>query len=571
MKKLYLLATCILSLLCACNDTLDLQTPSPSLESRILSRNSIGNTYLPEGSTALFNISGDFQLTNQVLTYTNHVWNSEEPIAWPDQPKNISLTAIHPVLDGYTSNTLYTDNKLTDILIAQETLTTGNEIEITFKHLFSSLTIHLNETIQKELKEISLTIPQTVSSLQPSNATYTLEDENITIHEIHQGNNEYQFILPPMEKAVLNIALHMNNGDVYNHSLEPYTFSSGYNYKCNILKEDQRPGIKSAEDLLAFSLLINKQNYTGEKSLTDFGEEIDGRTVYRLLSDITLTDEECKQFLPIGYYDSRAFQDIFDGEGYCIYNLTIPDKSSYSKVYMDYAGLFGHIGTNGCVKNLRLNQAKTVENSTCTRIGFIAAQNEGIITNCHVEQSKANEGVHQRTGFICGQLSVKGYIINCSTSNNVFTSETSSYVGGLVGYANGSILNCYTSENRYNLNTKSSGAGAIAGYSPSNYSLTVANCYTYNTEKQTALYALAPSVKNATVSNFFYHKHSLYNTSSSSSITKKNVYEYDNSFQVNDTPVIAWMNDWIENEGQNAYPDFTFKKWTIKDGLPAFE
>ena len=129
MKKLYSLATCILSLLCACNDTLELQTPSPSLESRILSRNSIGNTTLPEGSTALFNISGDFQLSNQVLTYTNHVWNSEEPIAWPDQPKNISLTAIHPVLDGYTSNTLYTDNKLTDILIAQETMTTGNEIE----------------------------------------------------------------------------------------------------------------------------------------------------------------------------------------------------------------------------------------------------------------------------------------------------------------------------------------------------------------------------------------------------------------------------------------------------------
>ena len=571
MKKHYLLATCILCLLCACNDTLDLQTPSPSLESRILSRNSIGSTSLPEGSTALFNISGDFQLSNQVLTYTNHVWNSEEPIAWPDQPKNISLTAIHPVLDGYTPNSLYTDNKLTDILIAQETLTTGNEIEITFKHLFSSLTIHLNETIQKELQEISLTIPQTISLLQPSNGTYTIADEDITIHEVHQGSNEYQFILPPMEKAVLNIALHMNNGDVYSHSLEPYTFASGYNYKCHILKEDQRPGIKTAEDLLAFSLLINKQSYTGEKSLTDFGEEIDGRTVYRLLSDITLTDEECKQFLPIGYYDSRAFQDIFDGEGHCIYNLTIPDKSTYTKVYTDYAGLFGHIGTNGCVKNLRLNQAKTVLNSTCTRIGFIAAQNEGTIMNCHVEQSKANEGVHQRTGFICGQLSVKGYIVNCSSSNNVFASGTSSYVGGLVGYANGSILNCYTSDNQYDLNAKSQGAGAIAGYSPSNYSLTVANCYTYNSEKQTALYALAPSVKNATVSNFFYHQHSLYNTSSSSNVSKSNVYEYDSSFLVNGTPTITWMNDWIENEGKNAYPDFTFRKWAIKSGLPTFE
>lgn len=476
MKKIYSIATCLLTLLCACNETFDLQSPSLSYESRILSRNTIDDTSLPEGATALFNISGDFQLTNQILTYSNRIWDSEEPISWPNQAKEIYLTAIHPVLNEYSEQTLYTENQLTDILIAQDTLKTGNEIEITFKHLFSSLSIHLNETIQKELQEISLTIPKVVTTLQPSNGNYTTEDKDITIHKTHLGNNEYQFILPPMEEGVLKLILRMVNGEIHSHSLEPHTFLSGYNYKCHIIKEDQRPGIRTAEDLLAFSLLINKQSYTGVKSLTDFGEEIDGRTVYRLLSDITLTDEECKQLLPIGYYDSRAFQDIFDGEGHCIYNFTIPDKSSYSKVYTDYAGLFGHIGTNGCVKNLHLSQAKTVENSTCTRIGFIAAQNEGIIMNCHVDQSKANEGVHQRTGYICGQLSVKGYIVNCSSSNNIITSETSNYVGGLVGYANGTILNSYIHNNMYNLNAKLQGAGAIAGYSPSNYSLTIANC-----------------------------------------------------------------------------------------------
>ena len=571
MKKIYSIATCLLTLLCACNETFDLQPPSLSYESRILSRNTIDDTSLPEGATALFNISGDFQLTNQILTYSNRIWDSEEPISWPNQAKEIYLTAIHPVLNEYSEQTLYTENQLTDILIAQDTLKTGNEIEITFKHLFSSLSIHLNETIQKELQEISLTIPKVVTTLQPSNGNYTTEDKDITIHKTHLGNNEYQFILPPMEEGVLKLILRMVNGEIHTHSLEPHTFLSGYNYKCHIIKEDQRPGIRTAEDLLAFSLLINKQSYTGEKSLTDFGEEIDGRTVYRLLSDITLTDEECKQLLPIGYYDSRAFQDIFDGEGHCIYNFTIPDKSSYSKVYTDYAGLFGHIGTNGCVKNLHLSQAKTVENSTCTRIGFIAAQNEGIIMNCHVDQSKANEGVHQRTGYICGQLSVKGYIVNCSSSNNITTSETSSYVGGLVGYANGTILNSYTHNNLYNLNAKLQGAGAISGYSPSNYSLTTANCYTYNSESSNQLYALAPSVKNAIADNLFYNQQSLYNSSNSSNVTKNNVYKYDASFQVNGTSIITWMNDWTENKGKESYPDFTFRRWTIKNGLPTFE
>ena len=571
MKKIYPIATCLLTLLCACNETFDLQPPSLSYESQILSRNTIDDTSLPEGATALFNISGDYQLTNQILTYSNRIWDSEEPISWPNQAKEIYLTAIHPVLNEYSEQTLYTENQLTDILIAQDTLKTGNEIEITFKHLFSSLSIHLNETIQKELQEISLTIPKVVTTLQPSNGNYTTEDKDITIHKTHLGNNEYQFILPPMDDAELRIALHMANGDIHNHSLNPHTFLSGYNYECHILKEDQRPGIKTSEDLLAFSLLINKQSYTGEKSLTDFGEEINGKTVYRLLSDITLTDEECKQFLPIGYYDSRAFQDIFDGEGHCIYNFTIPDKSIYSKINLTYSGLFGHIGTNGIVQNLHLVQAKTVENATCTRTGFIAAMNEGIIMNCHVEQSTANEGVHEKTGIICGQLSVKGSIVNCSASNNIFTSESSSYVGGLVGYANGTILNSYTYDNRFNLNANSKGAGAIAGYSPSNYSLTVANCYTYNSENSNLLYALVPSIKNANVSNFFYNQGTLYNTSNSSNVTKNDVYKYDSSFEANDVLVTTWMNNWIGDEGADTYSDFIFRTWNLKNGRITFE
>lgn len=569
MKQFYLITICLLTLFCSCNETLELQSSFSSFKGQITSRNTTGNTSLPEGSTALFNICGDFQLTNRILTYTNNVWNSEEPIPWPDKNKTIFLTAIHPVLDEYSSSTLYKSNKLTDILIAQDTLMTGNELEITFKHLFSSLTIHLNETVQKELQEISITVPKTVSSLQPSNGIYTIKDENLTISETHIGKNEYQFILPPMENSILNITLSMTNGDIHSHSLEPHTFSSGYNYECHIIKEDQRPGIKTAEDLIAFSLLINKQSYTGEKSLKDFGEEINGKTVYRLLSDITFTDEECKQFLPIGYYDSRAFQDIFDGEGHCIYNLTIPDKSSYSKVNLTYSGLFGHIGTNGIVQNLHLVQAKTAENATCTRIGFIAAMNEGIIMNCHVEQSMAHEGVHEKTGFICGQLSVKGSIINCSASNNIITSEKSSYVGGLVGYANGHILNSYTSENQYQLNGNA--AGEIAGYSPSNYHLTVSNCVTYNSQNQSSVYAITPSVKNATLDHFFYNQGTLYNTANSNNVTKNDVYKYDSSFKANGTPITTWMNNWIGNEGGNTYSDYIFRTWNLKNGRITFE
>ena len=63
----------------------------------------------------------------------------------------------------------------------------------------------------------------------------------------------------------------------------------------------------------------------------------------------------------------------------------------------------------------------------------------------------------------------------------------------------------------------------------------------------------------------------MYNSSNSSNVTKNNVYKYDASFQVNGTSIITWMNDWIENKGKESYPDFTFRRWTIKNGLPTFE
>ena len=142
-------------------------------------------------------------------------------------------------------------------------------------------------------------------------------------------------------------------------------------------------------------------------------------------------------------------------------------------------------------------------------------------------------------------------------------------MGGLVGYANGYILNCYTSDNQYQLNNKS--AGEIAGYSPSNYHLTVSNCATYNSQSQSSVYALTPSIKNATINHFFYNQGTLYNTANSSNVTKNDVYKYDSSFEANDVLVTTWMNNWIGDEGADTYSDFIFRTWNLKNGRITFE
>lgn len=570
MKYHYLIATCLCALFYACNDISETHSAHPSFNPHFFSRTT-ENPSFPDGATALFHISGALEIINQTFTYSGDSWENGESYEWNGQEEYAYLTAIYPAMKEYSYNTLYTSNRLEDILISQDTIPTRNQIEIKFRHLFSSLTIHMNELIQKELQEIKLTTPAVITSLDPSNGQYITEYESHTVTEIYNETSIYSFILPPMTAAELTLQLIMQDGNTYTHTMAPHTFRSGYSYECNILKEDQRPGIKTVEDLITFSLLINKQNYTGEKTLADFGEEVNGQTVYRLLNDLTLNEEQSKELLPIGYYDSRAFQDVFDGEGHRISNLILPDKSINSKVYSIYSGLFGHIGTNGVVKNLHIHRARSADSPTCTRVGVIAALNEGQILNCSVEHSSLSDGKNERTGFITGQLSAHGHIVNCHASNDTLTASQSSYVGGICGYANGNILNCFTANNQFNLTTNYLGGGGIAGYSSASYLLNIINCYTYYQGNDDGYWSMMESAKKVNVENFFYNNGTLYNAGNSSGVIQENVHKYDSQFTVNGTSVANLLNNWVIHESPTAYPDFTFNKWSFDGKQLTFE
>lgn len=572
MNYLKTIATCFLSVLCACNEISDLQLPTVEITSNIFSR-STTDTLLPEGSTALFNASGALEIENQIFTLEQGIWRNGNFKQQKLSEGMAYITAFHPVLDEYSSTYIYQENKLTDILIAKDTLYAGKNIELRFKHLFSSLILNVNEDIQQTLKEIRLIVPETISNISIKDGTYTTETIPQTSTETYHTNGKYQFMLPPTENVALSLQIVMQDETIHSHTLAPYTFKSGYKYECNILNIDQRPGIRTADDLIAFSLLINKQSYTGEKTLADFGEEIDGKSVYRLLSDITLTEEDCKALIPIGYYDARAFGHIFDGEGHSISNLIIPDKSMHSKVNLTYSGLFGHIGSEGTVKNLHIKHAKTVEVPTCTRTGVIAAVNEGIISNCSVTHSTIINGKNEKFGYICGQLSPQGHIINCHASNNTISSQSNSthFIGGIAAYANGTILNCYTSHNSYIL-TSNSQVGGIAGNSASNYLLTIENCYTYNEEENSFFYALMGHAKKVYVNNFLYNKGAIYNTEYSSAVIQENILEYEHDFTIDNISICSFLNNWITTTGKEKYPEFVFPLWKkAEDGSITFQ
>ena len=144
---------------------------------------------------------------------------------------------------------------------------------------------------------------------------------------------------------------------------------------------------------------------------------------------------------PIGMY-GKPFLGTLDGQGHQIMNLQV--NSDY------YAGLFGYIGAGGVVKNLTISSMEVRVNKgdedymTCF-VGGIVGYNEGTIVGC------ANRGVtvygnvsNAYVGGIAGENT--GSILNCYNLGRVYTSSNSgNYLGGIVGEnaSSGTIRNCF--------------------------------------------------------------------------------------------------------------------------------
>ena len=209
-------------------------------------------------------------------------------------------------------------------------------------------------------------------------------------------------------------------------------------------------------------------------------------------------------FTPIGN-SNHKFNGTFDGQGHTITNLKISG--------VNYAGLFGYLGSESSVKNLGIigssisgssyaggiaghNNGGTISNCYNTgdiistgNAGGIAGNNSGTISNCYnTRDVKAtfSSSYDIYAGGIAGQ-NYSGSISNCYNTGNVeatsSSSHTSVYTGGIAGYNyNGStISNCYSTGITYvNSETSSVYAGGIAG----NNNGTISNCY--NTGKVTA-------------------------------------------------------------------------------------
>ena len=187
--------------------------------------------------------------------------------------------------------------------------------------------------------------------------------------------------------------------------------------------------IGSAEDLVAFSDLVNAGNYGANAILT---------------ADIDMSSVE--NFTPIGHFGNAAddkYYGTFDGQGHKISNLTaqFPEESD--------VGLFntGGDNTHVVIKNLWLDETCYIEGAH--RVGLIGNHNHGLATFENLGNMGKVKGNTDNSSMLIGRAwSQSGNVIevnNCWTIGEV---ETPGAGSGLCSWASGSCTykfsNCWT-------------------------------------------------------------------------------------------------------------------------------
>ncbi|MBO4897870.1 MAG: CotH kinase family protein [Clostridia bacterium] len=174
-----------------------------------------------------------------------------------------------------------------------------------------------------------------------------------------------------------------------------------------LVQADPIIAISNADELMGFAVLA--------QSGTDAKAE--------LWADIVLGAD----MTPIGLNADKPFNGEFNGNGYSI-TFTSPVNATFDKTV--YSCLFGYIGQNGTVKNLKLCGAQNSENS----IAALAYCNNGDITN--VSSSATLTSARFVSAFV---YTNKGNIHSCENSGKLTTQYGEIYAFARDNY--GSITN----------------------------------------------------------------------------------------------------------------------------------
>ena len=383
-----------------------------------------------------------------------HYWTSRDPITvsawWPLDKADITRM---PAVKVAADQSKLADFQNSDFISAENQTVKFDDPKLTFTHRTARVAIELKPG----------TGFTSVDGATVSLVSLSADNENPTaIKTYNASGNSYEALTAPqtVAKGEPFIQVELGGGNFYFRPQNDAVLEAGNRYTytvrvnatgltlagCEIGKWDDGGGESGAAEDLGYNYDTNTKTYTvyNADGLLAWNEaaQKDESINCTLTADIDLTG---KEWTPIGDNDNR-YTGTFDGGNYTIKGLTVNQEGT------NYVGLIGFIGSDGIVKNVKL---ENVNITGSYYVGGVVGYNSGSVTAC--TSSGSVSGSYYVGGVVGGNF---GTVTACTSSGSV---SGSIYVGGVVGDNYGTVTACTASGSVEG----SSNVGGVVGYNSS--------------------------------------------------------------------------------------------------------
>lgn len=388
-----------------------------------------------------------YDVTPTTADNTSATLTSTDPHYWTNHD-NITVTAWWPYTEGETTppavkvaadQSARKDFEGSDLIVAEEQTVSYGNPTLRFTHRTARVTVVLTDYTEEQIF-VRLTGLSTENGNPAVIAPYD------------KGGDTYTALVAPQTVAAGTafITCKFTNGKVFVYKMQSDAeWKAGEEYTYTVsLAAAEDPGYTIEGDgsytVTTDDGLRNVAKLVNEEGKTDINITLD--------TDLTLTGE----WTPIGT-ESQPYTGTFDGNNYTITGLTVNQTRNY-------VGLIGCIGSDGTVKNVKLENVNITGDGYF--VGGVAGTNYGTIENCSVDGTLTN--YVQYLGGVVGDN--YGSIIGCSSSGTI--TGTCPNVGGIGGQSvGGTIMACYSV---VNIKGRSSSGGVLG---QTNRETVVIACY----------------------------------------------------------------------------------------------
>lgn len=419
---------------------------------------------ITDGNSSKFDADDKFAVQidgkDEVGTYAvqdNNTVKAETPLYWSDTGEH-TVTAWYPATGG-TLDLSDQSQSLAYLLYGTGSGNYQTQVTLNFTHALAKVRVTPSDDALDQVQSLQLytytqctyekgTVVQGSQEgwIEMKRCEYTENGNAITCWEANvvPDYEITKLLANGTEERTLSSGITPEAGKFYNITLNKdkgYTDDGQGNYT-----------VTTAEGLKNIAELVNEE--------------------WKLDINITLTDDiDLKgiDWTPIGIDYNHQYTGTFDGGGKTITGLTVTGSDQY-------VGLFGCIGEDGKVMNVKLEGVLIESDNEMSTVGGIAGWSYGTIENCSVSGSVSGSGKNGLAGGVVGYQN-GGFLTGCSSSAKVNAGGIAGGVAGTSGLG-ATLTACYATGD-VTLESRGTGTYYAGGVVGNNNSSTLIACYAW--------------------------------------------------------------------------------------------